>query len=559
MSLGERAGSLASYEHGRGLSPTGSQRRKLSFNPLDSWVLPTAPQEPLTAFETSATKRLCQVIAAVVYCLFAAGIVFGFAALKPVLIERGVYRDRCTQDELDEHVRVCYGQEIRLNFMFTLAVVATNVVALPVGTVLDRFGPRICGIIGCVFLTIGALAFAFAENLSFDGYIPGYLFLALGGPFVFIPSFQLSNTFPRHSGLILSMLTGAFDASSAGFLVYRLIYRASNRVFSPKKFFLCYLVVPAFILIAQIFLMPKESYKTVSEILKEAEEEEATDAATDQVEEDEAAVRARAERRVRRESRVSEVTSLLSTKDAERQHQREERKEAISGIWGAMHGRTAWQQIWSFWFLLITLFTVIQMTRINFFVATIRSQYEYLFKSWQKAVKINEFFDIALPLGGLVSVPFVGVILDNLSTPIVLTLLVGCAILIGVLGLFGAMWTAYLNIILFVVYRPFYYTTVSDYAAKVFGFQTFGKVYGLIICLAGLFNFTESGLDALTHRVFHNNPVSVNLILLGLAAIVGSCLVGFVTYKARTIRRSQLEDEAEGASEQLMPGASDSA
>lgn len=50
---------------------------------------------------------------AVIYCLFAAGIVFGYAAIKPVLIEEGVYRNRCTQEELDSNVHVCYAQEIR--------------------------------------------------------------------------------------------------------------------------------------------------------------------------------------------------------------------------------------------------------------------------------------------------------------------------------------------------------------------------------------------------------------------------------------------------------------
>ena len=151
----------------------------------------------------------------------------------------------------------------RLNLMFTTAAVATNVCALPVGTVLDRYGPRVSGIIGSVLLTIGALLMAFATQLPFDAYIPGYLFLALGGPFVFISSFQLSNTFPRNSGLILALLTGAFDSSSAIFLFYRLIYSASHATFTPQKFFLIYLIVPVFILVVQIFVMPANSYKTV--------------------------------------------------------------------------------------------------------------------------------------------------------------------------------------------------------------------------------------------------------------------------------------------------------
>lgn len=50
---------------------------------------------------------------AVIYCLFAAGVVFGYAAIKPVLIEEGVYRNLCTKQELKDAVDVCYEQEIR--------------------------------------------------------------------------------------------------------------------------------------------------------------------------------------------------------------------------------------------------------------------------------------------------------------------------------------------------------------------------------------------------------------------------------------------------------------
>jgi hypothetical protein len=44
----------------RELSPAGSQRRKLSFNPVDNWVPPVAEEEPVGAFEVSKTKRICK-------------------------------------------------------------------------------------------------------------------------------------------------------------------------------------------------------------------------------------------------------------------------------------------------------------------------------------------------------------------------------------------------------------------------------------------------------------------------------------------------------------------
>lgn len=486
-----------------------------------------------------------------IYCLFAAGIVFGYAAIKPVLIREHVYRDLCTEEELEKGVRTCYDQEIHLNLMFTVAAVGTNVAALPIGAILDTLGPRVCGIIGSFLLTIGALLFALAWELPFDGFIPGYLFLALGGPFVFISSFQLSNTFPKHSGLILALLTGAFDSSSAVFLVYRMLYQWSEETFIPKRFFLVYLIVPALILIVQIFYMPKSSYKTVGELVKQVEEVDTN--YDDQMDEHTALLRE--ESRENRQSVVSEITDLLGSKSGGKQLKQEERKNAISGVWGALHGKTVTQQIFSPWFILITLFTVIQMTRINFFVATIRPQYEYLLSSYDKAVEVNTFFDIALPLGGILSIPLIGLVLDNTSTFFVLMALVSIATTIGILGCLPYEWAAYSNICLFVLYRPFYYTAVSDYSAKVFGFRTFGTVYGLIICLAGVMNFSQSGLDALLHKVFGGNPVPVNLILLGSAFLVGCALCVFVGWRAYGMKRDLLVEEAERAREVVMPGA----
>jgi len=349
----------------------------------------------------------------------------------------------------------------RLNLMFTVAAVSTNVAALPVGTILDRYGPRTTSIIGALSIALGAVLFAFASQLPFDAYIPGYLFLALGGPFIFIPSFQLSNTFPQHAGLILALLTGAFDTSSAIFLIYRLIYQASRNNFRVRKFFLLYLFVPAFILVVQLLVMPAASYKTVGELVTTVDDTQVEHDSDDEINDAAVVQHLRDARRAHRDSIVSEITSLLGTKDGAKQAQEEKQKKNVSGVWGALHGQTATQQIRTPWFILITLFTILQMSRINYFVATIRTQYTYLFHSYDKAVEINNFFDVALPAGGVFSVPFIGLLLDNTSTRFTLALLVSIATTIGILGVIPEPWAAYGNIILFVLYRPLYYTAVS--------------------------------------------------------------------------------------------------
>lgn len=76
-----------------------------------------------------------------------------------------------------------------------------------------------------------------------------------------------------------------------------------------------------------------------------------------------------------------------------------------------------------------------------------------------------------------------------------------------------------------------------------------------MICIAGLFNFSQSGLDYLTHQTFQHDPVPVNTILLVVAFVAGAALVGFVGYRSRTLMRENLEMEAEDAEEIVMPGA----
>ena len=436
--------------------------------------------------------------------------------------------------------------------MFAASAVAINVCALPVGALLDRYGPRISGFIGSGILAIGALLLAFATQLPFDGYLLGYLFLALGGPFIFIPSFQLSNAFPNHSGFILALLTGAFDSSSAIFLFYRLIYTASNNTFTPRKFFLLYLIVPIFVLVSQLFLMSSNSYESIGELVADAEATSDHDGPPEQRNGDERPTSPPLEIQ-HRASTVSEVTPLIGQNGSDKQQQPKEKKKATSGVLGALHGRSAFEQIKTPWFILMTLFTVFQLTRINYFVATIRPQYEYLLGSYSLAKHVNHIFDVALPVGGVLSVPFIGLLLDNFSTHSILGFILFVVTIIGILGVLPFIWAAYANIAIFVLYRPLYYTAVSDYAAKVFGFQTFGKVYGAIFLLAGMMNFSQAGLDAATYKIFDGNPVPVNIILMVIVLIIGSTLVGYVWYKSRSVAREELEEEANDTPETIMP------
>jgi MFS family permease len=355
----------------------------------------------------------------------------------------------------------------RLNFFFTFASITTNISALPVGAILDRYGPRLCGIFGSIFLATGSILMSYAFAIpEFDGYLIGNFFLALGGTFIFVPSFQMANAFPKYSGSIVALITGSFDASAAVFLFYRMAYEATNHVFTPDRFFFYYTLVPILILLSQLTILPSQSYDTVPLLDKKLEK--AKDAtrdvhnSDDEISTGDELDRVRQQRSIRRKEKIRKLNKLLGT-EGERQERAELEleRQSKSAVWGVLHDLPAQKQMLTPWFILITLLTVLQMLRMNYFIATIRSQYEYMLGSEALAEKVNHLFDVALPAGGVICTPFIGLFLDNLSVPMVLAVIVSLSTTIGVLNSIPTLWAAYLTVFLFVILRPLYYSAMS--------------------------------------------------------------------------------------------------
>ena len=410
---------------------------------------------------------LVQVATAVVACWLASGIVFGFAALKPVLIAEGVYHELCTDTPADDKMP-CAKQDVRLNLFFTVSSITANMSSLLAGAVLDRYGRRICWLASSLFLTIGCLlmgtSFAIDE---FDGYMVANIFIALGGTFIFVPSFQLANAFPRYSGLVVALITGAFDASAAVYLFYRMAYEASGGSFSLAKFFFGYIIVPVLLLVAELIYMPSHAYHTMPEL--ERKIENVQDGACHYIDSDEEtsdsehdALLRIGSRQHRRMTKLDQLESVAG--DAGERETRvkvnEDRQEA-SAVWGALHGLPAHRQMLTPWFLLILALTVLQMLRMNYFIATVRTQYRYMLGSEHLAEAVNQFFDVALPIGGVASTPFIGLLLNNFSVSVnfgVLTILV---LAVGVLNCLPWLWSGYATIVVFVVLRPLYYSAIS--------------------------------------------------------------------------------------------------
>jgi hypothetical protein len=250
---------------------------------------------------------------------------------------------------------------------------------------------------------------------------------------------------------------------------------------------------------------------------------------------DDEVTRLRRNRREHRESQLADLDKLLG--DRKERARREENEAAAlqaSGVWGALHGKPAVEQMMTPWFILMTGLTVLQMLRMNYFIATIRGQYDYMLGSETASIQINSFFDVALPLGGVLATPIIGILLDSVSTATLLAIIVAFISTIGVFGSLPYMWAGYINVILFCLLRPLYYSAMSDYAA--------------IICFSGLVNLMQPAIDAASHNIFHNNPMPLNALLAGVACVIGIVLVVYVVVQGRKVMQEHAVEDAETAS-----------
>ncbi|KAJ9100515.1 hypothetical protein QFC21_003555 [Naganishia friedmannii] len=356
----------------------------------------------------SQAKRLGQVVSSVIFCFLTAGVVFGYAELKPVLVDNQVYGELC-----EDGKGYCNASDIRMNFMFTLATVVTNGVALPIGSLLDKFGPQKTAIGGSIVFLLGNVVFGLQMSKGvFDTYIIGYVLLALGSPAIFLSQFHLSNAFPAYSG-------GAIPALGRG---------------AEHAYFL---------------LGIHYDSSPTSPLIHGPDEDDGFDELAG----------ARSPRHLHNHlsfdqdpvasgfSRLSYPVHAVATDD---EYESAKALDAGKGdaVVGVMYGKGVKEQASSSWFWLIAVYLFVQMR-------------------------------------------------TTLEATITAPQLIGIGFL--------------------VVLRPLFYTYVSHFFAKVFGFVTFGRLYGLAMTISGVLGLLLTPMDIVTQKQLNGNynPINITLVVVG--------------------------------------------
>uniref|UniRef100_A0A667WK20 Solute carrier family 43 member 3 n=1 Tax=Myripristis murdjan TaxID=586833 RepID=A0A667WK20_9TELE len=151
-------------------------------------------------------------------CLCFAGVVFGYASLVFVLKEDGYFSQLCI------NITDCSGQDEQFSLVFTIASFLNNFLCLLNGYLFDRCGTMATRLLAVSLYTTGTLLVAFSSAAYSVLLFPALSCIAVGGILLLLTNMQVGNLFPAHRSTVITLYSGAFDSSSAVFLIMKVLH-----------------------------------------------------------------------------------------------------------------------------------------------------------------------------------------------------------------------------------------------------------------------------------------------------------------------------------------------
>ncbi|NXD45094.1 S43A3 protein, partial [Copsychus sechellarum] len=203
-------------------------------------------------------KRLGTLLSGLLECGAFCGIIFGWASLVFVLKDLGYFEGLCQPSATPSPNLTlgsdCSGQDEQFSLVFTIGSFMNNFMTFPMGVVFDRFGTTAARLIAISLYTGGTLLVAFSTPEIAVLLFPAMSMLSVGGILLILTNMQVGNLFGNYRSIIITLYNGAFDSSSAIFLIVKLLY---ERGLSLRAMFLFLAACSAWHLLRTLFLMPR--------------------------------------------------------------------------------------------------------------------------------------------------------------------------------------------------------------------------------------------------------------------------------------------------------------
>mmetsp|Transcript_12516 Transcript_12516/g.30592 ORF Transcript_12516/g.30592 Transcript_12516/m.30592 type:complete len:217 (-) Transcript_12516:13-663(-) len=196
----------------------------------------------------SARKRYMLFGVACTHVLLASGEAYGWTALRPVLLDDGLF------DGSDPGDRAA-----KMNSVATMGIAANALCKFPLGLLLDRCGPRATAVVGALLMMVGCVTMATADKNDQHMLMFGYFCLGCSGPFLQMPCFQFSELFGARKASAMAYLITCFELSTGVFWVFGELHEQLS--LDRRLLFLGYAGVGVYCFVTAIFLWPDLPYR----------------------------------------------------------------------------------------------------------------------------------------------------------------------------------------------------------------------------------------------------------------------------------------------------------
>ncbi|XP_026213828.1 solute carrier family 43 member 3b [Anabas testudineus] len=454
-----------------------------------------------------AVRRWLTFFTGLVECLCFAGAVFGWASLVFVLKTDGYFSSLCVNSTgvNATHPLDCSGQDEQFSLVFTIASFLNNFLTLPNGFLFDQFGTTVARLFAIFLYTTGTLMVAVSTAALANLLFPALSLLAVGGILLLVTNMQVGNLFGSHRSTIITLYNGAFDSSSALFLVVKLVFEAGISL-QASFFFLSgcsviHLFRTFFLLPRKFIPYPLPDHYTYGITCGKSESSE-----------------------------VAENSNVVSRATEETPLEKDVPSKQVKSLRQCLLSRFfVWHLLW---------LSVMQL-RHYLFIGTLYSMLNRLAANDSSLVSqyLNAF--AITQLCGVLCAPWNGLIMDRLKgkprlpgeseheadlRASVLSLFITAlqCVLFSVCASTQYLPLQYLTFILQVLNRSFLYGGNAAFISVAFPPCHFGKLYGLVMALSAVFSLLQYPCFALVNGVLKGDPfyVNIGLTLLSLVAFI---------------------------------------
>jgi MFS family permease len=196
--------------------------------------------------------------------LLCSGVIYGYNALLPLLIQQDAFSSLCTSSSSSSTstssglLYDCASQKDRLNLLYTLSITCLYTAVLPFGFIVGRIGPRWMLTLSGALFVLGAVFMSLGPTCGGPCWSSGLIIFGLVSPGFFMSCLSLGKLFPRSSAHVTTLVIGCFELSTGTFWVLGEIVNSKNLSLSWSETWYIFAGVCGFIAVACAIALPPQ-------------------------------------------------------------------------------------------------------------------------------------------------------------------------------------------------------------------------------------------------------------------------------------------------------------